>query len=417
MNGEILFLAHRVPFPPDRGDKIRSHHVLKALARIAPVHVACFAEGENDWKQLAELDAIAARHCLVPRRKSLPMAGVEALLRHRPVSLTAFHNRQIARFVADVLATRPIETIYVYSGQMGQYVPVDFSGRVVVDLVDVDSAKFEAYAEGRPWPMRWIEAREGRLLRREEDRLAHRADRCLLISEEEATLLRQRMADPADVPVSVLRNGIDTRIFSPDAVAPEPSLSEMPGPHIVFTGQMDYPPNIAAALRVIEYILPSIRQHHPLARFHVVGRSPGAELLRFDWKDGVRIWGEVPDVRPFLAAAHIVAVPLEIARGVQNKVLEAMAMARPIVLTSGAATGIGGRDGTHFAMADNDQALAARVHSLLANPEAAYAMGREARRFVVNNLGWDATLAGLAGIVGFEDRLTGGRDRDRLDAA
>jgi sugar transferase (PEP-CTERM/EpsH1 system associated) len=398
---EILFLAHRIPFPPDRGDKIRSHHIVKALAQIAPVHVACFAEGGSDWDQLGELAQIATSHCLVARRKPLALAGVEALLRGEPVSLAAFRDEAIERYVSETLATRPIRTIYVYSGQMGQYVPASFKGRVIVDLVDVDSAKFEAYAQRGAWPISLIHAREGRLLRAFEERMALRAERCLLVSEAEAHLFQSRLANPARAKLAVLNNGIDVATYDPDAVTPEPSLKEANGPHLVFTGQMDYPPNIAAARRVIDYILPAIRQHHPYAQFHIVGRAPTRELLDFDWQDGVRVWGEVPDVKPFLAAADLVVVPLEIARGVQNKVLEAMAMARPIVLTSGAATGIGAGDGRHFAIEDSDEAMTARIHSLLANRGAGQTMGQAARQFAVDCRSWEAMLAGLARIVGF----------------
>ena len=198
-----------------------------------------------------------------------------------------------------------------------------------------------------------------------------------------------------------MTNGIDADSFDPRNVEPEASLSEAKGPHLVFTGQMDYAPNVAAAQRVINYILPAIRQHHPFAQFHVVGRAPVAELLKHDWQDGVRIWGEVPDVRPFLLAADVVVVPLEIARGVQNKVLEAMAMARPVVLTSGAATGIEAEDDRHFIVEDSDEALAARIHALLANKGAAQAMGQAARNYVIDCKSWTAMLAGLRSTIGF----------------
>jgi sugar transferase (PEP-CTERM/EpsH1 system associated) len=330
MNGEILFLAHRMPFPPDRG--------------------------------------------------------------------------RIASYVEHLLATRPIEAIYVFSGQMGQYVPAQFAGRVVVDLVDVDSAKFEAYAAVKSWPLGLVDAREGRLLRAEEERLAHRADRTVLVSEAEAGLLRSRLVDPVGAQVAVLRNGIDADYFDPAKVAPEPSLVDVQGPHLVFTGQMDYAPNIAAARRVIEYILPAIRQHHPYAQFHIVGRAPTREILTHDWKDGVRVWGEVVDVRPFLAGADVVTVPLEIARGVQNKVLEAMAMARPVVLTPGAATGIEAEEGRHFAVEESDSALAARILWLLTNRGAAQSMGEAARQFVVERRTWPAMLAGLPELMGGQNR-------------
>jgi len=279
---------------------------------------------------------------------------------------------------------------------------------VIVDLVDVDSAKFEAYATGKPWPRNWIDAREGRLLAAEEARLAKLADATLLVSEAEAELLRSRLPEPANV--QALGNGIDTALFDPAKVEPA-SLGD--GPHLVFTGQMDYAPNVAAALRAIEFILPAVRQHHPHARLHIVGRAPARELLVHQDKEGVHIHGEVPDVKPFLAAADVVVAPLAIARGVQNKVLEAMAMARPVVLTPGAATGIEAEDGAQFAVGETDAALAAQVLALLANRGAAQAMGKAARQFVVGHRGWDAMLAELPAIMGFARKSrpdVGGRD-------
>src|SRR5687767_14995167 len=141
----ILFLAHRVPFPPDRGDKIRSHHVLKALAELAPVYVGCFAETPADRAAGADLANLTANWCMPSRTRPLPIAGLEAIVRGEPVSLTAFRHPELAAWVAHTLESYSIDTIYVFSGQMGQYVPAGWQGRLVVDLVDVDSAKFEAY--------------------------------------------------------------------------------------------------------------------------------------------------------------------------------------------------------------------------------------------------------------------------------
>jgi len=388
MSGEILFLAHRMPFPPNRGDKIRSHHILKALAQLAPVHVAAFADAASDWDHEAELRELAASLCLIERRKPLALAAVEALLRREPVSLAAYRDRRISAFVARMLAAHPIDTIYAFSGQMGQYVPASFMGRVVVDLVDVDSAKFEAYAAAKSWPLDWPDAREGRLLAAEEERLAHRADRTLLVSEAEAELLRSRLVDPARAQVLALRNGIDTAYFDPAKIAPDPSLADVHGPHLVFTGQMDYAPNIAAVRRVTDFILPALRQRHPYAQFHVVGRAPTREVLALDWQDGVRVWGEVADVRPFLAAADLVVVPLAIARGVQNKVLEAMAAGRPVVTTSVVNAGLGAQPGEEVMVSDDVTATAAQVIALLRNAELQTRIGEAGRRFVRRTYDW-----------------------------
>lgn len=402
MTGEILFLAHRIPFPPDRGDKIRSHHLLKALAKLAPVHVGCFGESQTDLAQAPAVTALATSHHLARRPGNLASAGMRALARGRPISLSAFDDDGLREWVRATLSAHPIDTIFIFSGQMGQYVPRDFCGKVVIDLCDVDSAKFEAYAaDGKP-PRSWVDAREGRLLAAEEAQLAARADCTLFISEAEADLFRSRCARSRRI--EILRNGIDAAQFDPRRIEPHPELSGAPGPHIVFTGQMDYAPNVAAALRVIRSILPAVRQVHREAQFHVVGRAPTRALLRHGDDPGVRIWGEVPDVRPFLAAADLVLAPLEVARGVQNKVLEAMAMARPVLLTPGAATGIGAKDGVHLTVASSDADLAARACDLLFDGPRALALGASARRFVLDNLAWEAVLSPLARVVGREPR-------------
>lgn len=394
--GEILFLAHRVPFPPDRGDRIRSHNLLKALARLGPVHVGCF--GEGDAAAVRALAQVAASQCVVDRTMPLPLAGVQAVLTGKPVSLTAFHSRKLAAWVRDCIARHDISAIVVFSGQMGQYIPEDFPGRVVIDLCDVDSAKFESYAEAGERV--WLHSREARLLAVEEERLGARADATILISEAEAALYRSRLAAPAAVNVQVLGNGIDAAFFDPAATAPH-SLIPGKGPHFVFTGQMDYRPNEQAALWVIEELMPRLLMRYPDALFHVVGRNPTRELMAHHGTPGAHIWGAVPDVRPFLAAADMVLAPLLIARGVQNKVLEAMAMARPVMLTPDAATGIAAQDGAHWLICPPDAArMAARIDTLLQDPDARMQIGSAARRFVLDHHAWEAMMAPLADLVG-----------------
>ena len=397
--GETLFLAHRIPFPPDRGDKIRSHHLLKGLAGQGPVHVGTFAENAADRAQEAELSGMAASYCLPTRAKPLPLAGVEAVLKGKPVSLTAFESAGLRKWVAHTIATRRIDTIVVFSGQMGQYIPEAFGGRVIIDLCDVDSAKFEGYADAGQRV--WVNRREGRLLRLEEARLAGRADVTLLISDNEAELFRSRLGEEQTADIRVLGNGIDVALFDPASVEPQPELAMSEGPHFVFTGQMDYPPNEQAALWVMESLMPTVTQSCPGAMFHVVGRAPTAALKqRGEDLAHTRVWGEVPDTRPFLVAADVVLAPLKIARGVQNKVLEAMAMARPVMVTPEAATGIGALDGQHFGIAPPDASVMAdRLLRLVADPTAAKAMGDAARAFVSDRMSWEAVYATLQEIV------------------
>ncbi len=405
--GEILFLAHRLPFPPDRGDRIRSAHLLRALARLAPVHVGCFVDNDADRVHETELAKIAASTCVVSRNKPLVLAGIQALLQGEPVSLSAFSSGKLARWVSDMLASGRIGAVFVFSGQMGQFVPAEWQGRLVVDLCDVDSAKFEAYAQHAAWPMGWVHSREARLLANVEAGLAARADHTLLVSEAEAALLAARAPQSRDI--RAVGNGIDAGFFSPEGVVPAPEMGEG-GPHLLFTGQMDYPPNVEAVTRMARAIMPEVRRVLPNARFHVAGRAPTAQVLALDGVNGTQVHGAVPDMRPWLAAADIVVAPLQIARGVQNKVLEAMAMGRPVVLSPEAATGIAASGGKHFMVADSDAAFVAHILHLAHETDAAAAMGAAARRFVIEHQSWPAMLAGLPGLLGMAPAREEARD-------
>ncbi len=402
MSQDVLFLSHRMPFPPDRGDKIRSHHILKRLATLAPVHVATFADDDRDMGEEVELAALARSYSLVRRIKPLALAGLQALYQRRPVGLPAFYSDEIAAYVACVLKEHPIETIYVFSGQMGQYVPDSFKGRVICDFVDADSAKYDAYGDRHGGVRGWFERREGRMLRAEEQRIACRADVSLLISPDEAALFAARL-DPvarAECDVRVLGNGTDSLFFDPATVRAQPELSALPQPRLIFTGQMDYAPNVEAVQRAVSRIMPRIREVFPDASFHVVGRKPPDELRALDGVNGCRVWGEVDDIRHWLIGADIALIPLDLARGIQNKVLEAMSMAMPVVLTSAAATGIPAEPGRHFAVADDDEGLAQQAIDLLAHPRRGWSMSVEARKFVVERMSWPAALVSLPQLIG-----------------
>ena len=398
---EILFIAHRVPFPPDRGDKIRSHHLLKALARLAPVHVACMGDDDADMAQASELGALAASHCLVRRAVPLPLAGVHALATGRPVSLTAFSSPRLRTYVDNVLETQPISAIFVFSGQMAQYVPAGFAGTVVMDFVDVDSAKFEAYAASAGLPQAVLYGREARLLARYEELVARRVSASLFVTPQEVALFASRFLQGPPPRLMALANGIDTDLFDPATVRPAPDTL-LAGPQIVFTGQMDYPPNVEAVHQFACGVMPRIRAVHPHAEFNVVGRAPADAVRALHGVNGTRVTGAVPDTRPWIAGADLVVAPLLLARGVQNKVLEAMAMARPVLLTTAAATGIDAVDGRDFAIADGVALLSARALALLGDAPATRAMGQAARAFVRQNCAWDSVLAPLPAMLGFE---------------
>jgi polysaccharide biosynthesis protein PslH len=397
---EILFLAHRVPWPPDRGDKIRSHHILNKLKTKAPVHVGAFADDKRDMDcATAERDNLASLHAEL-RDKPQWLSGIEALAKGQPVSLTSFGSRDMQNYVDATLVSGKISHIFVFSGQMAQYLPADFSGKLIMDFVDVDSAKFESYAGEGPKNlsggfMRWINEREGKKLSAFEAEVAARSNASLFVSEAEAALFRDRSGAKN---VFALGNGIDTAFYDPAAKIKKlhPVFAD---PLIVFTGQMDYRPNIEAVADFAYNAFPAIRAAHPETSFAIVGRNPTQAVVDLSMLPGVMVTGAVDDVRTWLNGADIVVAPLRIARGIQNKVLEAMAMAKPVVVSRAAAEGIEAADGQHFMVA-NDVAEEARiVCELLGDTKRRLALGKTAREHVIAHYGWDQQLAPLDGIL------------------
>jgi sugar transferase (PEP-CTERM/EpsH1 system associated) len=337
------------------------------------------------------------------RRASRLAAGARALASGRPVSLAAFDSAALRGFVERRLASGEIATIFAFSGQMAQFVPAGTSARFVMDFGDVDSAKFEAYAaEGGA--LARVHAREGAKLAAFERETAARADVSLFVSEAEAALFRRR-SGLAGADIRALQNGVDLDFFDPRR-KPGPGSDTEAGPRpwpgnlIVFTGQMDYAPNIDAVRWFAAEVMPRL----PQARFAIVGRKPPAAVRSLAGPN-IAVTGAVPDVRDWLAAADVVAAPLRIARGIQNKVLEAMAMARPVVASPAAFEGIEAEPGRDLLVADGAAAQAEAIRGLLDDPERARALGRSARRRMEQAYRWEARLAPLAEIVGVPARL------------
>ncbi len=397
---EILFLAHRVPWPADRGDKIRSFHILNKLKTLAPVHVAAFADDARDVGFAeAERAGLASLHVEL-RDKPQWLAGIEALAKDKPVSLTSFGSRTMQDWVDERIASGSISHIFVFSGQMAQYVPADFDGRLIMDFVDVDSAKFESYADEGPRNvgggfMRWINAREGKKLAVFEAEIAARADANLFVSDAEAALFRDRSGAKN---VSGVSNGIDSVFYDP-AASYKKLHPVFPDPLIVFTGQMDYRPNIEAVSDFAQNALPIIRAAHPDTTFAIVGRNPTEAVSALSALPGVQVTGAVDDVRTWLAGADVVVAPLRIARGIQNKVLEAMAMAKPVVASKAAAEGIDAKNKKHFRVAKSVADEAKIVIELLSDVDARLQLGAAARAHVTAHYGWAGQLAALDALL------------------
>jgi sugar transferase (PEP-CTERM/EpsH1 system associated) len=393
---DILFLAHRIPYPPTKGDKIRSWHFLRHLAQRHCVHLGAFVDDPQDWRHVPFLAGLAASACFRPLGRARQMARLpRALLQGEALSVTAYHDRALARWIDGRLASG-IDLVLAYSGASAGPLLHETRRRppVLLDLVDCDSAKWQALAETARGPKRALLAREARLVLAHERRAAARSARTVLVSESEAALARRLLPESGPT-IGSVPNGVDTAYFDP-AAGPFPNpYAGSAAPVLVFTGVMDYAPNIEAVVWLARSVLPRLRAAGIACRFVVVGARPAREVTRLSRLPDVMVTGRVPDVRPYLAHAALAVAPLQVARGIQNKVLEAMAMALPVVATPAAAEGIDAEPERHLLAACDPAAFASAIHRLLAGPDGAVALGTRARARVVERHGWAAALARL----------------------
>ena len=382
----LLFLAHRIPYPPNKGDKIRSFHLLRHLGARYAVHLGAFVDDPADWQHVEALKPYCASLKLValhPRRARI--ASLTGFATGDALTLPYYRSRELKRWAAGLAQTGTIRHGLAYSSAMAQFMPRGLERRVL-DMVDVDSDKWTQYAPTRAWPMSWVYAREGRKLAQWEARVAGDFDATLLVSEAEAALLRSR-APRAAQKIGAFENGVDADYFSPERAYDNPYPAGTR--NIVFTGAMDYWPNVDAVSWFAESILPRVQAAAPGARFVIVGSRPDEAVEALARLPGVVVTGRVPDVRPWLAHAACAVAPLRIARGVQNKVLEAMAMARPVVVSPQAAEGLRAEAGRDYTLARDEAEFARAVVAQLGQVADVPA----ARQSILQRYDWRRNLA------------------------
>jgi sugar transferase (PEP-CTERM/EpsH1 system associated) len=401
---ELLYLVHRIPYPPNKGDKIRSYHLLKHLAQRFKVHVGAFIDDSNDWQYAAALAQLAGGEVkllpLNPRLATLKSAS--GLLTGEPLTLPYYRDRQMQRWVDDLLATRPITRALVYSSSMAQYVMQHTQLHRVIDFVDIDSDKWRQYAEKKTWPMNWVYWREARTLFDYERRVTHAFAASAFVSEAEVALFKQLAPDCASK-VFGFSNGVDTDYFSPSLTlsSPYPAGEQV----LVFTGAMDYWANVDAVTWFARDIFPAVQRVHPGVRFYIVGSRPTPEVQALAKRSGVTVTGAVADTRPYIAHAAMAVAPLRIARGIQNKILEAMAMAKPTVVTEQALEGIDAQAGRDLLLASGSAAFSAQCIALLTQPNPA--LGQAARNRVVTGYSWARHLASIDRALNAESVVSG----------
>lgn len=391
---ELLFLAHRIPYPPNKGDKIRSWNILQYLAEHFRVHLGCFIDDPDDEVHRPVLENICESTKFVRLNPTIArLRSLTALLTGAPLTLPYFWNSDLSRWAGDQIRQHEIEHIFVFSSSMAQYATGADAERArrVVDFVDIDSDKWRQYAAAKSWPASWIYGREGRTLLDYERKIAKMADASLFVSDAEAGLFRELAPDSADK-TGALNNGVDYEYFDPAVELEDPFSGESEA--LVFTGAMDYWANIDAVVWFAEEIFPAIRAKRPAAEFWIVGTRPAPLVTTLESHPGIHVTGSVPDVRPYIRHAKAVVAPLRLARGIQNKVLEAMAMARPVVASPEALEGITARLDEEIVRADGAAEFIKQTLTVLDDPESD-TMGDRARQRVIEDYGWPSNLERL----------------------
>ena len=385
---ELLYLVHRIPYPPNKGDKIRSYHLLKHLARHFKVHLGAFVDDPEDWKYAQPLmDMVSGEVKLLPLKPVwATLRSTYGLLSGEPLTSPYYRNAELKDWVDQLIAHRPIRHALVFSSAMSQYVTAYPKLHRIIDFVDVDSDKWRQYSERKSWPMNWVYRREARTLLAFERRIASTFAASAFVSRAEAELFQQ-LAPECASRVTYYSNGVDLDYFSPthDYAPPYP-----PGERVlVFTGAMDYWANVDAVVWFAREVFPVLRAQFSDVRFYIVGSRPTEEVQALAGAD-IIVTGSVPDVRPYVAHAEISVAPLRIARGIQNKVLEAMAMAKPVIVSPQALEGIDAETDREVILANDAAEFIARIAAQLSQPDET--LGQAARRRVDQTYSWDSRL-------------------------
>lgn len=387
---KILYIAHRVPYPPNKGDKIRSFNELKHLSKRHELHLLAFYEYPEEARYDEELKRYCRSVRLVPlaRRRQM-LKALYWMARGRPWSLGYFSDSAMREAVDAALAQSAFDLIFVYCSSVAPYACQAGGIPKILDFVDSDSLKWKKYSEARKPPLRWLYGYEARKLSAYECRTIGQFERSIFVSPAEiGTLCLQ--GDRSKV--AFIQNGVDLDFFKPSA-----GTGATLG--IAFTGAMDYFPNVDGALFFAREVFPRIRAVYPDARFFVIGSRPTPPIRRLSSEPGITVTGTVPDVRPFLSRCRVAVVPLRIAQGIQNKILEALAMGLPVVTTPQAAGGLGSSSELPLFLATGPEDFAGRVIDCMAHAPLPAHTVEDCRRHLRERYDWEANLSLLDRII------------------
>ena len=389
----LLMLVHRIPFPPNKGDKIRSFNLMKQLSKQFDIHLGCFVDDPFDMQYVGELSRWCVKvHCLAQSKWQAKLCGLSGFLTNSPITLPYYFSLSMHNWVKSTLQHNAIKHVLVYSSSMAQYVDAEKYTALnrIIDFVDIDSDKWQQYAEKSTGIKRWFFRREAKLLQRYEQRVCQQFNKSLFVSEDEASAFRQLVPAADAAKVMSLLNGVDTDYFCPLTPLSATELA-LPAHYIVFTGAMDYWANVDAVCWFSCNVWPKLKQRNPQLHFLIVGGNPSADVKQLTKIDGVLVTGRVKDVRPYIQQALFAVAPMLIARGIQNKVLEAMALNKPIVCTSMAMEGINAPINAGTQVADGDDNFLAACQQLLDHPLEQH----DSQQWILAHFTWPNTLKKL----------------------
>lgn len=402
----LLLLVHRIPYPPNKGDKIRSFNLMKALSEQYDIHLGCFIDDPFDNQYIATLSKwCKSVRCINQVKWRAKLLGLSGFISNKAITLPYYYSPAMASWVKHTLHTMQINKVLVYSSSMAQYIDAANyqSLNRVIDFVDIDSDKWQQYANKSSGIKRWFYQREARLLQQYETAICQRFNASLFVSDDEASAFRALLPATLHSRVHSVLNGVDTEYFNSAQTIANVALPER---YIIFTGAMDYWANADAVSWFCQHIWPRLKQLQPNLSLLIVGSKPSAQVRALAQQPDVIVTGRVNDVRPYIANACFAIAPMLIARGIQNKVLEAMAMNKAVVCTSMAMEGINAPAGPATVVADTADDFTHACNSLLQHaPQQANNSDSSAlnnREWIIANFTWQQTLASLPQLIAAE---------------
>ncbi len=386
-NDPVLYLTHRVPYPPDKGDRIRNYHLLRQMAKRGRVWLGSVADEPVPADTITTLRKLCERVAIVPIAgfRRWTRAGI-SLLRGRSLSEGLFSHFQLRKTIRNWTGLTRFQAAVVSASSLAPYLRRDGLEKTpaIVDIVDVDSQKWLDYAAASKPPRQWLYRLEASRVRKLEAGLPHWTRAVSMVSRAEAEIYDSIAGRGT---ATVATNGVDLEYFRPTDQPLQLACA--------FVGAMDYLPNVDGVIWFAREVWPALRAEFPAAEFRIVGRKPTTSIQSLSSVPGVVVTGSVPDVRPYVSNAEVVIAPLRLGRGVQNKVLEALAMGKAVVASPNAVAALRTESGRHLLMASTATEWIEAIGNLFSDTGRRYELGAAGRNYVEMNHHWEKCLEPL----------------------